>query len=261
MNYIGTRFFIVFLIVGTFVGPLHGDNSAIDLLELINTHTTSSKEPSGGVVRKNKRIKRSPRKPSAIKTLYVKAKLIAAKPINYVVNQKKLSAKHAFYAVAGLASFLLVIHGYRYMFDFGQIDAPHNEQKIPVPVDATPCKLSAPAAQNNNELPISQSPENPKQSVKDKVEPPMDQQESGNAGTPDRPNNPEQVVDENPEELKNPDVPQDISENNQQLVGPTDNSGGLADEGWSPEQKLVVLGTGVIEVFLLGALFLSISNK
>jgi hypothetical protein len=236
MNYIARRFFIVFLILGTFIWPLDRNNSTIDLLELINARTATSKESSDGVIRKDKKTKRSQNKPNAIKTLYIKAKLIAAKPINYVVNQKKLSAKHVFYAVAGLASFLLLVHGYKYMFDFEQIEAPllktpdiktpYSEKETPAPVDTAPCKLSDDVAQRNNESPIPQSPEKPEQLVKDKVEQPIDQQELPQAGAPDKPDNSGQLGDENSEELKNPDEQQDIQENNQQSVGSADNSGG-----------------------------------
>lgn len=236
--------------------PLNGHTSAIDLLELINAHNAPSKEVPGNGLHKNKKLKQPRSKLSAIKKMYVKAKLIAAKPINYVVNQKKISAKHVLYGVAGLASFLLVIHGYnQYMLGYELIEEPHNKKEIhTVPADDFPCQI--PVVQDNNELPISQNPENPEQLVKDKVESHSDQQESVNTGTPDKPDNPEQVINETPEELKNPDTSRDTQEKDQQLVSPADNSDG-SDEEWSPEQKLVVLGTCIIEACLFSALFIS----
>lgn len=83
-------------------------------------------------------------------------------------------------------------------------------KKSQLQFDAAPCKLSAAAAQDNNELPISQNPENPEQLVNETVEPLIDQQESIHSETTDEGDKPGQVVNEKPEELKNPDVPQDI---------------------------------------------------
>jgi hypothetical protein len=229
--------------------PLYGHASAIDLLELINAHNAPSKEVPGNGLHKNKKLKQPRSKLSAIKKMYVKAKLIAAKPINYVVNGKFFSAKNVFYGVAGLASFLLVVHGYKYIFDFEHIEAPHNDKKspiIPVLADDFPCQT--PVVQGDTELPIPQISDNSEQLVNQKVEQPIDQQESVYTETPDKPDNPEHVINETPEELKNSDVPQDVQEKNQQSVGSADNSGG-------PLYLAVAGGAVVVTSLAAGCLF------
>ena len=210
MNYIKTRFIVIFLGLGLLMQPLSGHVSAIGLLELINAHNAPSKKISGNASHSNKKTKQPRNTFSALKQMYVTAKLTAAKPINYVVKGKLCSKKNFFYGIAGLASLLLVAHSYIYMFDLRQIEDSHKEKETPHDNDLSTRQVADNSEQVHDEQSEwSDDPENPVQIDADAID-----------------------KNQKTEELNSLDVNQDMQKNNPTLADSSlDNSGNSSISG------------------------------